>query len=436
MRLLSLGLYYYPEQTAVAPFATGRAEYLAAAGHDVTVCTAMPFYPQWRIDPAYRGRLYSTEKRNGVKILRSLLYVPNPVTSAKRIIHEASFLVSTLVRLLGRQRPELIFVTSPPLTLGLAGVILSRLWQVPFVFHVADLQPDSAVDLGMLRPGRIVKALYGLERFIYRKAALVSTLTTAMQRKIVSKGISSDKVTLFSDWSEPALFDVPLAGGGNEFRRAYDIGDRFLVVHSGNMGVKQGLEVVLAAAEQTRSRSEILYLLVGDGAVREHLQALARFSDLQNLRFLPLLPVDVFRDMLGAVDVSLITQQQSVADIVFPSKVLTLLSSGRPVVASISSNSQVAHVLTESGAGLIVEAENPHALAESVTQLQPDEGRRHTMGKRGRIYARQHWDRQTQLEHLEATFRNLVNDASAAGLSVAPGRQSPCAKEKGRPRLW
>src|SRR5262245_52824234 len=260
MRILVLGINYWPEETGIGAFSTGRCEYLAARGHQVTMCTAFPYYPQWRVPEAYHSRLFAREEHNGVTILRSYLYVPRQVTSAKRILHEASFITFSCLHALAGQKPDLLFVVSPPLGLAVSAILLSRLWRIPYVFHVADLQPDAALDLGMLPAGRLAQVLYAVERLAYRRAALVSTLTESMQRRIVSKGIPQEKVVLFSDWADPTLFTVPLTGGGKTFRRTWDLENCFLIVHAGNMGIKQGLEVVLAAAARSRRGAELSYL--------------------------------------------------------------------------------------------------------------------------------------------------------------------------------
>jgi len=416
MRLLMLGINYWPEETGIAVFNTGRCEFLAAQGHGVRMCTGFPYYPRWRVDEAYRGRLFARERRNGVQILRSFLYVSRRVTTLRRILHEASFIASSFLRVLGGRRPDLLVTVSPPLGLALSSVILQRVWGVPFVFHVPDLQPDAAVDLGMLRPGRMVRYLYAIERLAYRRAALVSTLTRAMQRRIVAKGIPPDRVVLFPDWADPALFELPLTGGGAASRERFRLADRFLVVHVGNMGVKQGLDVVLAAAERSRDCPEIVYLLVGDGAVRPALEARAAAAGLGNLRILPLQPAAIFHELLAAADLTLVTQQRVVADIVFPSKVLTLLAAGKPVVASLNASSEVARVVTEAGAGVVSPAENPGALVEAVRVLRRDADRRRRMGAQGRAYARTHWDRERILPDMERTLARVVEHR------VWPGR--------------
>lgn len=408
MRILVLGINYWPDQTGIAPFTTGRCEYLAGRGHQVTVCTGFPYYPEWRIPDRYRRRVTTREERNGATILRSYLYVPQRVTSAKRILHEGSFIASSLVRAVGQRKPNLLFVVSPPLGLSVSAIMLSRIWRIPYVFHVADLQPDAAVDLGMLKAGKVVRLLYALERLAYRKAAVVSTLTPAMRERIVSKGLAPDKVVLFSDWTEASLFDIPLQRGGEEFRRSFGLESCFLVLHAGNMGVKQGLDVVLGAAQRSRSVGDLTYLLVGDGAARATLDARAEAMKLPNVRFLPLQSRKVFEDMLAAADITLITQQKAVADIVFPSKTITLLAAGRPIIASLSQGSEVARVVDDANAGLVVAPEDPDALFDAVMMLRKDEQTRVAMGENGRRYARAHWDAHRILPYLEARLLSQI----------------------------
>jgi colanic acid biosynthesis glycosyl transferase WcaI len=405
MRIVVLGINYWPDETGIAPFTTGRCEYLAAQGHQVTMLTGFPYYPTWRIPEQYRGRLISREERNGVTILRAWLYVPERVNSMRRILHEASFIATSFLRAMAigaQPRPDVLVVTTPPLALSLSAILLSRIWKIPFVQHVPDLQPDAAVDLGMLRPGRLTRLLYGIERLGYRKAALVSTLTEAMRAKIVSKGIPEEKVVLFSDWARSELFQVPANGGGAQFRRSLGLTDELLVVHAGNMGVKQGLEVILGAAQRSREDRNLRYLLIGDGSVRQQLEARAKSLGLTNLTFVPLLPDDQFLEMLAASDISLVTQQKSVADIVFPSKVITLMSSARAVIASVSPGSEVARVLREAEAGVLIGPEDPDALMDAVMALRDDPERRRHLGAKGRAFAERFWEKQRTLSVLEA----------------------------------
>ncbi len=415
MRIHVVGINYWPEATGIAVFSTGRAEYLASRGHQVTMCTAVPYYPQWRVPAEYRGIAFRHEVRAGVRILRCPIYVPSRVTALRRVLHEASFVASAMCRSLVRRRPDVLLVVSPPLGLAVVAALLSWLWRVPYIFHVADLQPDTALDLGMMRAGCVARLLYAVERLAYRRAALVSTLTEPMRARIVAKGMPVDKVVLFADWADPQLFALGPEAADSAIRRELGLQDAFVVLHAGNMGVKQGLDVVVDAAERTRSRTDIVYVLVGDGAMRPHLEA--RAQALPNVRIVPLLPEEKFRSLLATADVCLVTQQRAVADVVFPSKVLTLLAAGKPVVAAVASGSAVASVIAEAGAGAVIAPEDAGALVDAVDALQRDPSRRCTMSAAGRAYALAHWDRSRTLTYLAETVEHTVLTSSPGALT-------------------
>jgi colanic acid biosynthesis glycosyl transferase WcaI len=401
MRVLILSINYWPEETGIGAFTTVRAEYLAKAGHDVTVCTTFPYYPDWKVAPKYRGRLLASEMQNGVRILRSYAYVPNPVTPVKRIAHEASFIASSLLRAAAVKRPDLLLVVSPPLGLAMSAILLGRWWRIPYVFDVEDLQPDAAADLGML-PSWALGLLYKVERAAYRHAALVSTLTKGMRDRIIAKGVLVEKVALFEPRADESLFDISSAEGAS-FRQRYGFDDKFIVSHCGNLGIKQGLDVVLDAAVMSRGDPSLLFLLVGNGAAREKIERRAIELELDNLRFLPLLDELDFRGLLAASDLSLVTQRKSVSDIVFPSKVVTYLSAGCAVIASVNAGSEVASTIWESGAGAVVEPENAEALRKAIYNLQSTNLRE--CCRSAREYASQRWSSARVLGRLE---RSLV----------------------------
>jgi colanic acid biosynthesis glycosyl transferase WcaI len=417
VKILLLGINYWPDETGIAPFNTGRCEHLASQGHEVTVCTAPPYYPEWRIPDTYRGSVLTKEYRNGVTILRSWLYVPRQVTAAKRLLHEASFIASSLLNLFRAGRPDLIVVISAPLGLGLTASILSKMWRVPFVFHVEDLQPDAAADLGMMRNRAIIGPLYALERRIYRRADLVTTLTEGMRSRIIAKGIPKEKVSLSTHWSESRLFDIPIRGGANDFRRREGLENAFVVVHAGNMGVKQGLEVVIDAANLTRKEEQIVYLFVGDGASRAALERQTAALSLRNVRFMGVRYGDDFKQVLGAADVCLVTQRRGVAEILFPSKILTILAAARAVLASLGAETEVARVLSESGGALVLEPEDPKVLADAVLSTRENPLLLHRMAVSGRAYAQSRWSRDVALSRMEQQLTSIAARQNYARVS-------------------
>lgn len=412
MRVLILSINYWPEVAGIGAFTTYRAEHLAAVGHDVEVCTTFPYYPNWRVPQGYAGKFGLTEERNGVRIVRCRAYVPNPVTSLRRILHEASFVAGVTLRGLLRKRPDVLLVVSPPLGLMAPAILLSRLWGVPYIFDVEDLQPDSAADLGML-PKWAVKLLYRVENAAYRHARLVTTLTPSMRQRIIEKGIAEDKVGLIEPRMDESLIDL-LPEEGRAFRRRYDLGEKFLVTHSGNMGVKQGLDVIVDAATRARDDESMLFLCVGNGAECERIKRRAAEMQLDNLRFLPLLDEEEFRGLMAASDVCLVTQQHAVSEIAFPSKIVTYLAAGRPVVAAVNPKCEVAQILHEAGAGAVVAAEDPAALLDALCVLRRSDLRK--AGENARKYASERWSSARVLGELE---RSLTSAAGQAMRSLA-----------------
>jgi colanic acid biosynthesis glycosyl transferase WcaI len=412
VKVLILSINYWPEVTGIGAFTTYRAEHLVASGHEVEVCTTFPYYPEWKVPAAYAGRISQSEERNGVKIIRSYAYIPNPVTAMKRVLFEASFIAFATIRALGRKKPDILLVVSPPLGLAASAIFLSRLWRVPYVFDVEDLQPDAASDLGML-PGWAVKFLYRVEQAAYRHAKLVTTLTPSMQKRIVEKGVPKEKVELLEPRMDDSLVDL-LEEEGDTFRQRYCLGDKFLVTHSGNMGVKQGLDVVLNAAALNRSDDSMAFLFVGDGADCGRIQRRAIEMKLQNVRFLPLLDQKDFRGLLAASGVCLVTQQQSVSEIAFPSKIVTYLAAGRPIIASVNPDCEVARVVRESRAGRVVDAEEPEALSFALQEMRAEN--LSTFRENAREYANLRWSSVRVLGHLE---KSLMAAARSTMSSIA-----------------
>jgi len=408
MRILVLSINYWPDETGIAAFNIWRCEYLAARGHQVTICTGPPYYPEWRVPPPYRGKLLQREQRNGVTILRSWMYVPQVVNSKKRILHEASYLASSFARALSGQRPDLIYAISPPLGLALTASALGSLWRVPFVFDVMDLQPDAAVELGMMKGQKLIDALYRIERLGYERAALVATITEGMRQRIVEKGIDPAKVVLFPPRADSGLYTLRERCNGEAFRQRHGLQGKFLVSHSGNMGVKQGLDVILEAAARSRQRPELHYLFVGDGAMRPQLEEQARVRQLGNVQILPLLPAEEFQQMLAATDIALITQQRIVSNIVFPSKTVTLLCAGCPVIASVNSESEVARAVLNSQAGVVVEPENADALFAAIDRLSSSPETLARMSQQARQYANETWDERRTLPRMEELLTQCV----------------------------
>lgn len=389
MKIAVWGINYAPELTGIAPFNRALCEYLAEQGHAVGVITGFPYYPEWRKRDSDLGCWFRTEVENGVVIRRCWLYVPKVVGPLRRMLHEASFVLISLLRVLALPKPDLFVVVSPPLPLGIAAWFAGLVKGVPFVFHVQDLQPDAAVGLGMVRQGLLTRILYKMEAFAYSRASRVSGISLGMLGKFREKGVPSDKILYFPNGVKLPI-ELPPRGA---FRARHDIPEAaFLALYSGNLGVKQGLEVLVEAARLLRDWDEmpahaaeamdsrsvrlVKIVIAGDGARRAHLAELIRKYDLDNVILLSLQPEDAYREMLADADCSVITQQEGTGSFFFPSKLLTSLAVAKPVLTVADETSELAKATIEGRFGMNIPPNRPEALARAIRTLATEHGYR------------------------------------------------------------
>jgi len=405
MRVVVWGINYAPEFTGIAPHSVALCEFLERDGHDVEMVTSFPYYPTWQKRPEDRGRLYRTDVINGVPVHRCWHFVPARVSALKRIVHEGSFVFTSTLRALFVEQPDVFVVVSPPLLLGAAAWFVGKLKRAPYVFHVQDMQPDAAVGLGMLKQSWFTRALYALEAFAYRHAARASGITRGMLRTFRSKGVPNSKLVYFPNAIE-LKNDEPAPARG-EFRNRHGFpADEFLAIYAGNLGVKQGLEVLLETAALLRDRP-IRFLICGDGAQREALAARAREMKLPNFNLLPLQFGRDYRALLVDADVCFITQQAGAGNSFFPSKLLGLLAESKPVVTVATPECELALSLAEGNFGVNIPPGRPQELATLLASLANDPERLWIYGANGRRYVEQ-FDKRRVMQSFADELRSLL----------------------------
>ncbi|HKP03072.1 MAG TPA: WcaI family glycosyltransferase [Chthoniobacterales bacterium] len=406
MRIVVWGINYAPEFTGIAPHSVALCEFLEAEGHEVEMIAGFPYYPAWQKRPEDRGRLYRTDTIKGVCVRRCWQFVPSRVSALKRIFHEGSFVFTSALRALTLPQPEVYVVVSPPLLLGVAAWIVGKIKRAPFVFHVQDMQPDAAVSLGMLKANWFTRALYALEAFAYRGAARVSGITRGMLASFRRKGVPEAKLIYF-----PNAIDLRSAADGEargDFRERHGfVAEDFLAVYAGNLGVKQGLGVLLDTAPLLRN-PRIRLLICGDGAQREVLGARAREMNLPNFSMLPLQAAPNYQALLNNADLCFITQQAGAGNSFFPSKLLGLLAASKPVVTVASPECELALSLAEGNFGVNVPPERPQELAELLDSLASDPERLWIYGANGRRYVEQ-FDKPQVMRNFENELRSLCS---------------------------
>ena len=408
MKILVMGMGYYPERTGIGPHTTELCEYLAARGHRVTVATAFPHFPEWNVMKPYRGKLFAHEIINGVSVRRGYVYVPSKQTTRQQILYDSSFCASALLWGLAEREIDLILAVTPPLQLGVTAHVLSRVKRVPFVLVVQDLVPDAAIALGMLKNPRAIRLARTMERFVYSKALTIVVICEGFVHSLRRKGVSGSKILLLPDWVD-TTFIRPFPRN-NSWREDHGFTEeQYIVLHAGNMGVKQGLDNVIEAANRLRNFDNLVFLIVGDGIEKASLCDKASRLDLENVKLLTLQPKNALPQMLSAADALLVNQRDSVVDICMPTKLLTYMAAGKPIIAAVHSDSETARYIRSAGCGLVVPAERPHLLAEAVLASKDNRQMGTSLARNGRAFAEEHFERRKILRQYAALLGGIVS---------------------------
>ena len=414
MRVTVVGINYHPETTGIGPFNSGLCEYLAK-DHEVEMISTFSYYPLWKKIPEEEKLLFRTDEIGPVTVHRGWHYVPAVATAIKRMIHELTFIGSSVLRALFSKRPDVYVVVAPPLLSGLAVGFIAKLKGRPVIFHIQDLQPDAAVWLGMLTQGWLIKTLYWFEALTYQWMNVVSGITPAMVSVLLEKDLPRKKVKLLPNWI-PINRDAERPTRNSEeamtVRRNLGVADEtFLAVYSGNLGSKQGLDVLLDAALELKKRnipaSKITLMICGDGAEKVRLTEKAEELGLDNLIFRPLLPYDDYLAILTAIDVSLVTQVLGSGKAFFPSKVLSILAAGCPILAVCDDESPLHESLSEANAGVTAHPEDPAAIVDQLEGLAKDPEMLETYSKSGFV-----WVKRFSPETVLANFDSVLQAMS------------------------
>jgi len=423
VRVLVLGTNYFPEKTAVAPFASGLCEHLAAKGHEVTMVTAFPYYPEWRVWDGYRGHLSQRERINNVSVRRVWHFVPSRASNLlQRLAHDLSFSLSALLAGLFMGTFDVICCACPPPILAFTAYLLSKIRHTSYVILLTDLASDAALATGILKDGPAVRAARAVEGFVCRNADRVVCICQGFVEKLLERGIAPEKLVLIPLWGDTQQV-YPIAGA-TEFRRANQLtGEQFLAMHTGNMGKKQDLLNVVRAAELSKDVKDLVWLLVGQGEERSLIEEAIDQRKLKNIRLMPLQPGEGLAEMYSSADVLLLNQKAAVVDSVIPSKLLTYMAAGRTVLATVSDKSETARYVERARCGLIVAPEDPKALVEALLLLRADPALRERLGANGRAYVLQHFTKVNVLEEYERLFSRYADkidqDAEASKKVVA-----------------
>lgn len=404
-RILIIGINYAPESIGAGKYTSEMAAWLAAKGHVVRVVTAPPYYPAWRVAVGYRRWWWSREIIEGVEVVRCPLWVPAKPRGLSRIVHLVSFGISSLPPLIGSKafQPHLVINIAPSLTSAPGALLAAKLSKAQSWLHVQDFELDAALDMGIVEAGPARQLAIGAERLIMRAFSRVSTISEKMLKRLVAKGVDADACVFLPNWAD--IDSIRPLDTPSPYRAELGIPDDALVaLYSGNMGLKQGLELLGEIAHATADEATLHYVFAGQGPGREALQESCR--GLSNVHFLDLQPIERLNDWLGLADIHLLPQRADVADLVMPSKLTGMLASGRPVVATAMLGTGVANALQTSG--ISVPPGSSAGMVQALLSLASAPETRRKMGQAARMQAESSLARDAILGRLNCEIQLLL----------------------------
>jgi putative colanic acid biosynthesis glycosyltransferase WcaI len=412
MRFLVLSQYFPPEVGATQVRLSSMCRELVRAGHQVDVVTGMPNHPFGKIFPRYRRRFYCLEFQGGVRVRRTWLYAATG-SGWRRILSYFSFMLTCLRSIARVHKPDYIFVDSPPLFLGLSGWIASVYWKCPFIFNVADLWPDSVVDLGVMKEGAFVRAAFGLESWIYKRAQFVNAVTLGIYDVLLHrKKVPAAKILFLPNGVDTSIIQ-PLPSD-ESLKKQLSLAGKRIAIYAGNHGYAAGAEQILHAAKLLKSHVDLHFLFVGDGPDKPRLQSLAADLQLQNTTFLDSVPLDCMSSYLSIADIALITLRKAgVTRGARPAKTFVMMAAAKPII--LAAEGEAEELITSSQAGVIVAPDEPEQFAAAILAMHENAEAARDMGLRGLAYVRERFE-------WSKLVGNWLNQLRAA--ENCPGRNS------------
>lgn len=391
LKILVHGLNYAPEMVGIAVYTTGLAESLVDLGHEVQVVAGKPYYPSWTVPVPFRGGWTRRRTENGVDLTRVSHYVPANPTGARRILHHASFAVSSLLPLLARaisQKPDVVFTVAPSLIATPVAWLAARLTGAKAWLHIQDFEVEAAMATGLVsQTGTGARLARWFESLILQRFDQISSISPAMCRKCVEKGVVPERVTEFRNWADIRAVQPLVAP--SPYRAEWGITTSHVALYSGNIANKQGIDIVVGAARRLRHRKDLMFVVCGQGPNRASLEAKA--VDLDNILFRDLQPTERLGDLLGLANIHLLPQLAEASDLVLPSKLTNMLASGRAIVATTAAGTGLASEVE--GCGLIVTPGDEAAFAEAIETLVDDAAKLQGYGVAARRRAETRWER-------------------------------------------
>lgn len=416
MKILYVSQYFPPEMGAPAARAAELAHHWSDAGHNVSVLTGFPNHPTGVVPPEWRSRLLRMiykDTAGGADVYRTWLWpLPNR-KSHERMRNYASFCFSAALRGLTLPRPDVIIATSPQLLVGLAGWWLAFARQIPFVFEVRDLWPESLAAVGVSSDDSLLHhTLAGIARFLYEHADCIVVVTPAFKDRLIANWhVPPEKISVVENGVETDVFAPAPDSETRGLRQQLNAEGQFVVSYIGTMGNAHGLETLLDAASILQQQNpDIRFLLIGEGAEKKRIQSAALSCNLANVHFLDQQPRETIPAFISASDACLVLLKKTdVFKTVIPTKMLEFMSCARPVILGV--DGQARQIVEDAEAGVVIEPENAEELVAAIQQLYADRALGCSLGKKGRDYVVKNFSRASTADKYVKVLATFVKNS-------------------------
>ena len=390
-RILYISQYFPPEMGAPSARVHELSRRWVERGAAVTVLTAFPNHPDGIIPKEYRGKVFMREEKDSIQVVRTFIYPAANRGFLRRSLSYISFLFSSIIQGAANiKKPDIIVATSPQFFVVIAGYLMSKIKNVPFVFELRDFWPESIVQLGLLKNRFLIRMLETIEMFLYKKAARIVGVVDSFKDVLVSRGIPLEKIKIIKNGVDLKLFNNPF--NQIELKRKHNLADKFIVGYIGTHGMAHALDKVLDAAALLRENNNIHFLFVGDGAEKDNLVKQKTELSLDNVTFQEKALKEQVPELYALADVLLVTLRKiDLFKNALPSKLFEIMAMGKPILLMVDGEARA--FVEEVDAGLYVEPENSAQLAEKIRDLlgHPEEARR--LGQNGKTFVHKHFNR-------------------------------------------
>jgi len=410
MKILLITDYFPPEIGSASHLFYELGKELVKFGDKVSVITGFPRYNinKKDIPEKYRNKFLMKEEKDGIEVYRikrlNLSRENNVLRGIEQFITAAIYFFRGLIGI----DYDYILVYSPPLPLGLTAYFLKLFKGKKIVFNVQDLFPQSAIDLGALRNEFLIKVLEGIEKFIYKKSDYITVHSEGNLRHVsfkLNNNKSINTIKVMTNWVNTD--EIKPGDKVNFFSKKYELEDKFVVSFAGVLGHSQDLDVIIDAAEILKDYKDIIFLIVGDGVVKKKIEKRIVELGLDNVKMLPMQPKEVYPYILHSSDIGLVTLKSNVKTPVVPSKLLSIMAAGIPVLAALPLDGDAPKIIKESKCGICISPENPQLFAQELIKMYEDEQLRKEMGNRGREYVVGHYSLESCAKRYRDIFKQI-----------------------------